>query len=137
LPLFSTNVGAEKDFDLRDRMLSLALRLFNRSTTEQFLALTPQQFSLVLKEVALKNCIWKAGRKAIQLRCIAVQLVYTMMNHYKHHTDMVSVLKPFFESDLLPVVLTNMDDDEIVTRRHCLLILDNLLELQFFQGITC
>jgi dynein assembly factor 5, axonemal len=134
IPLFNTNVTTEKDFELRERMLLLALELFVRSKPVHTSTLEPHALLLFFKDVALKNCIWKAGRKALHLRSIAVQLVNSMIYHLKEHTHGISILEPLFDSDILPVVLTNLDDDQLSTRRDCLFILDSLLPLKFFKG---
>jgi dynein assembly factor 5 len=137
IPIFAVNASSEKDFELRDSILRLALALFQRSEASQVLALSPPAFSEFFKSVGLSCCIWKGGRKAMQLRSLAVQTVHRMLDLYQAHAGLPELLGSIMDTDLLPVVLTNLDDDEMVTRTHCLFTLNILLDLKLFKGISC
>lgn len=85
--------------------------------------------------LVLKSCIWRAGRKAIELRCLAVQLLYIVLVAFGTIQELFTIVSSLFDSDILPIVTSNLDDDEQSTRAQCLLILKVLLQMPLWNGI--
>jgi dynein assembly factor 5 len=133
LPILAENVQHEKDFDLRELILNLVLKSILNLKPESTGLLIPFLFPFV-QTVVLKACIWRAGKKAIILRSIAVRLFHAVLVQLKSDNNMLQVIDKLFETDILPICLSNLDDDEMITRKYCLYILDVLLQVPIWKG---
>lgn len=90
---------------------------------------------VLLKDVILKSCVWRAGRKAIILRNLATDLFLVVASVFEPR-EAVSWIKPVFESDIVPILCSNLDDDEQSTRQNCISIVQFILQVPVWNAET-
>lgn len=82
----------------------------------------------ILKDIILRCCVWRAGKKPAVLRTFATKFLSLFLNLFSP-LEAVPFLEPVFTSDILPTLCSNVDDDEQSTRQHCLSALIFVLEV--------
>jgi dynein assembly factor 5 len=125
LPIFVANVAPEKDYELREKMLRILLHLFGSFPLSK--EVFSPYFLVFLKDIILRSCIWRAGRKATVIRNLATELFGSVLKIY-NPLEIVPFLQPVFRADIVPILASNLDDDEQTTRENCLFILGYLLQ---------
>ncbi|KAJ3359863.1 HEAT repeat-containing protein 2 [Kappamyces sp. JEL0680] len=121
LPIFVECVAKEKDHDLREKILQIQLHLYKHYAVPK--SLLGPFMPVILQDVILKSCIWKAGRKSVIIRNLATELFRVLCGLFAP-SEAVEWIQPLFDSDIVPILASNLDDDEQSTRQHCLAILD-------------
>jgi hypothetical protein len=112
----------------------------NSLLAEQFDSEHGQELSkycpAIVSDIVLKTCIWRAGRQAEALRNLAFELLYRLLQILKENHDAVIYFTQSFPLHIFPVILTNMDDDDLSTREKVLLCTDYFLKLPNWNGIS-
>lgn len=126
LPIFTECAKFEKDFELRESILKMSLYLIDNKLIEK--AQLNPFVSIFLKEVILCCCIWRAGKKPAVIRSGATLLLLRLFHLYTN-LEVDLWVEPVFQADLLPVLCSNMDDDDQSTRHNCLAIVGLLLKV--------
>jgi hypothetical protein len=132
--IFAVYCEVEKDIELRERMISLLLILFKGLVGSDVSPMVPF-IAPFLKTIIMKSCIWRAGKRATELRAISIELFLTFTLIFSNHPEFSNATHVLFESDVIPVIVTNLDDDNIQTRENCLDLLQIFLPFKFFTGI--
>lgn len=133
IDIFAIYCEVEKDIELRERMLSLLLILFKGLVGLDVSCMVPF-ISTFLKSIVLKSCIWRAGKRATELRAISIEIFLTFTLIFSNYIEFSNVIQPLFESDVIPLIVTNLDDDNVKTRENCLDLLQIFLSFKFFTG---
>jgi dynein assembly factor 5, axonemal len=133
LDVFAANVQHEKDFELQESMLILLVNLFKKLDASFAQTDFIEPF---IQKIVLKSCIWRAGRNVAKLRTLGIHLFYQITNLYNGNQEFNIILVKMFNSDIIPVILSNLDDDELSTRKDCLKIVGFLLDNNYFGSIN-
>ena len=124
LPIWSQMAALEKDYEVRQRLHDTLLELFNKDAPS---TLGEEHSLVLLQQVVFKNLVWRAGPKNTLVRGQATQLLAKLLA-LPNHLDL-EALRKLFEDHLLPLVISNLDDDLVSTRQYNLEIIDHLLLL--------
>lgn len=73
----------------------------------------------LFKDIVLRSCLWKAGKKPALIRTLATELFVILLNLYTAEEATVFI-QPLFTTDVIPSLCSNLDDDEQATRQNCL-----------------
>jgi dynein assembly factor 5, axonemal len=114
-------------------MVRMMLHLFRAVSIDKSLLVVV--FSRIIKDFVLVGCVWRGGRKAIALRELSIQLFLVLLNLFEP-SDISTSISTMFANDILPVVLSNLDDDLETTRQNSLLILDYLFKMNIWDAET-
>ncbi|KAJ3268168.1 HEAT repeat-containing protein 2 [Terramyces sp. JEL0728] len=130
LPILVSTCDLEKEIELRDKIMPIIHHLFQQpfpcSQLEPFLG-------ELLEKVVLKNCVWKGGRKHESLRSLSTKVWKLITEMSIDHEVWLQTTIALFEPAILPILLTNLDDDIIETRSNVLSILDCYLKLPVWK----
>jgi hypothetical protein len=88
--------------------------------------------SLFLYDIILRNCVWRAGKKNAVIRGQAMVLAQAMLSsNVSPSPGMFSLesVASHFEDKIIPVVISNLDEDDVSTRKVVLSNVKQLLSL--------
>ncbi|KAJ3315566.1 HEAT repeat-containing protein 2 [Boothiomyces sp. JEL0838] len=126
VPIFVSSCELDKDIELRDKCISILHHLFKLpfaySQMEPYLA-------ELLEKVILKNCVWKGGKKHEALRTLSTKVWKLVTEMSFDHEVWLQTTTKLFEAHILPILLSNLDDDIIETRMNVVAILECYLQL--------
>ncbi|KAJ3256957.1 HEAT repeat-containing protein 2 [Boothiomyces macroporosus] len=115
VPIFVSCCELDKDIELRDKCISILHHLFKLpfaySQMEPYLA-------ELLEKVILKNCVWKGGKKHEALRTLSTKVWKLVTEMSFDHEVWLQTTTKLFEAHILPILLSNLDDDIIETRMN-------------------
>ncbi|KAJ3055054.1 HEAT repeat-containing protein 2 [Rhizophlyctis rosea] len=141
VPIFSNLVGAEREPELKHWTLNIMLRLLANSDASLNSAGHFSQFSKpVLETIVIPNAVWKAGRKQAVVRDITMRVLLALLQNGEYGGKSVGLLdvaavESVLSQDLLPIIVSCMDDDNVEERRTTLGITDILLRSEVrFNG---
>ncbi|KAI8893080.1 armadillo-type protein [Globomyces pollinis-pini] len=129
LDIFIQSTLLDRDFELRYRMLNLLIKIFSLPLEKSDYEMMLPLLQPILESIVIRNCTWRAGKKAMEIRSTATTLLLILLNTIQAQGDLTTLLAPIFETLLLPNVLSNLDDDDMETRKNCLTLFTILLKL--------
>lgn len=86
-----------------------------------------------MTDIFLRNNIWRAGAKNAQIRGLAAELFRIQLTFPTFIN--IDAIRPVLVSDIVPVVISNLDDDLVASRKTLLGVVDQLLQLPLWDGI--
>ncbi|XP_067946084.1 dynein axonemal assembly factor 5-like isoform X2 [Watersipora subatra] len=82
IPMLTANMNPNKDAEVRLKLFTLISRLVQNSAQTLNSANRFGEFSaLLIKEMILPNCVWKAGRTAAAIRTTAVSCLWALLKN--------------------------------------------------------
>ena len=134
LPIFSGCSNPNRDYEVREGAILLMTRLVRDANCPLNSQNQLSSFSdVIMKDIVLANSIWRAGKKATILRMEAMDLFLALVQHGNINSETccgllsIGVINSLLQKDVLPVLMSNIDDDEANTRRITLNILAIIL----------
>ncbi|KAI9203339.1 armadillo-type protein [Polychytrium aggregatum] len=132
MPAFLAAAACE-DVDVRIAlMLLLSVLLQNPIATLNSQGQLVSYSEQLLKYILLKNGIWKPGRKHAALRAAVVHALMLALSSHSGDTSVVGVvsvgvLNQYIGTDVIPVLISCLDEDEIAVRKDTLSCIHTLL----------
>ncbi|KAI8904408.1 armadillo-type protein [Gorgonomyces haynaldii] len=123
LPFVALLATMDRDPEVRQSVFETLIPLY-QSASASLVSQTIQETDLIVKEIICRNLVWKAGQKNTFIRGQATQLLLLLIQHQMIQYDR---LLPEFESHVVPLLISNMDDDLVLTRKQMLQVFDGLL----------
>ncbi|XJO70408.1 hypothetical protein BDV3_000086 [Batrachochytrium dendrobatidis] len=139
LPLVCYCASKERDYEVRKSVLLLMIKLVQvlKASPSSGRALSNDSETL-LRGIIIPNSIWHTGRNSALLRMHAMSLLLILLEPRLNSVQAdeqecvgflnVSLLNTTLERDLLPILISNIEDDEIATRITSLKVLSTLLD---------
>ena len=120
-----------------DRLISVFQVLLELSlspqTTLNWQSAFAHHTAFVMKHMIIPNLVWRAGKRAVVVRQLAMTWLLALMNSQMLSQEAVS---PLLSQDLLPHIVSNLDEDDVASRRATLQVLNQLLALPSWQGMS-
>ncbi|KAF6025020.1 HEATR2 [Bugula neritina] len=129
IPMITANMKSDKDIEVKSKLFSLVSGLIQNSadTINSLIGVTLDIFGshlystqvrfgdfavILVKDMILPNCIWKAGQTAAAFRTLAVSCLWSLLKHKLLTAEqLLSVTE-----ELLTQMLTLLEDDRLNTR---------------------
>ncbi|KAL2914850.1 hypothetical protein HK105_205592 [Polyrhizophydium stewartii] len=136
VPMLASCAGKERDYEVRERALLLLTQMVRDPAAPlNSHKLLSAHSEALIGDIVLPNCIWRAGRKAAILRGKSMALFLALLDAVTAESAdagligslTVAAIDARLETDIVPVIISNMDDDEIDTRHACLDVISRLL----------
>ncbi|KAH6565449.1 hypothetical protein BASA60_009949 [Batrachochytrium salamandrivorans] len=138
LPIIYWCSSKERDYEIRESLLLMMIRLVRDIHTPlDSQGQLSKHSDALIKNIVLPNSIWHAGRKCAVLRMHTMHLLLAFLTcsclDKSVENPCVGVLTTqsldsALEKDLLPIIISNMEDDEVETRSTSLNVLSHLLD---------
>ncbi|KAH9252705.1 hypothetical protein BASA81_009399 [Batrachochytrium salamandrivorans] len=138
LPIIYWCSSKERDYEIRESLLLMMIRLVRDIHTPlDSQGQLSKHSDALIKNIVLPNSIWHAGRKCAVLRMHTMHLLLAFLTcsclDKSVENPCVGVLTiqsldSALEKDLLPIIISNMEDDEVETRSTSLNVLSHLLD---------
>ncbi|ELU05823.1 hypothetical protein CAPTEDRAFT_167239 [Capitella teleta] len=125
LPIMAANLNPDKDPEVRLKFFSLLSRLLlNAPKTLNSENRFANYGLMVVRDMILPNCVWKAGRTAAAIRTTALSCLWALLQSQVLQADqqLMEVL-----DDLCKQLRSNLDDDKADTRLLSCRVLSHLL----------
>jgi len=123
LPVLVQSARPANDASVRSLALGFVYKLALLGQGSLLRAQDPELLGSLVVEILLPNCVWRAGRVASSLRLHALTVLHALLSHNLVPARLLQVLAP----GLLPVLKSNLDDDEARLRMLVLLLLQLLV----------
>lgn len=131
----------ERDFDTRIRMFSLLYKLL---TTEPLSLNSTHQLPLyskkIITDIFIANGIWRAGKKATVIRAkdmecfLAYLSLQDKMGGEEERIIESQCIEEIMEKELLPVLISCLEDDDVNTREKVLKIFIKLFHKDYCRA---
>jgi dynein assembly factor 5 len=123
LPVLVHSARPSNDASARSLALAFVYKLALLHQGALLRGLDPELLGSIVVQVLMPNCVWRAGRVASSLRLHALTVLHALLSHHLIPAGLLLVLSP----GLLPVLKSNLDDDEARMRMLVLLLLQLLV----------
>ncbi|ORX38796.1 ARM repeat-containing protein [Piromyces finnis] len=128
----------ERDFETRIRMFSLLHKLLKTkpltlNSTHQL----PMYSKRIITDIFIANGIWRAGKKATVIRARDMECFLAYLNLqdglYENTERIINIqcIEDVMEKELLPVLISCLEDDDINTRENVLKIFVKLFNKEY------
>jgi dynein assembly factor 5 len=135
--------NVERDFETRIRMFSLLYKLL---TTEPLSLNSTHQLPLYSKKIIIDifiaNGIWRAGKKASVIRSKDMEcfLAFLSLQDKQVENDKRIIesqcIENIMEKELLPVLISCLEDDDVNTRENVLKIFNKLFHKDYCKAYS-
>ena len=93
----------------------------------------------ILNEIIISNLVWKAGKKAMYIRSIATEFFLKLLSSVPSNENDISFiskkeLQNQLEKRIIPILISNLDEDIVKARKESLIILSILFSNLNFEG---
>jgi len=138
---FITLFNVERDFETRIRMFSLLYKLL---ISEPLSLNSANQLPLyskkIITDIFIANGIWRAGKKATVVRAKDMECFLAYLNlqdKLGENEERIidnQCIEEIMEKDLLPVLISCLEDDDINTRENVLKIFNKLFHKDYCKA---
>lgn len=135
MPIFIHMSKVDVDYEIRERYLYNLFSLFSfltviyRNGVSELFTVNTRNYTVdFLEHIILPNLVWRAGQKASCIRGLSARLLDTFIRFQLFDLNKLSET---FDQKILPLILSNMDDDLLTTRQTILSIFTRLLNITF------
>ncbi|KAI8919361.1 armadillo-type protein [Powellomyces hirtus] len=142
VPLFARMSAIENDVEVREMVLDVLLPLLcSRPTPLNSTSKLPEHGLAILTNIILINGVWRPGRKFATLRGKTIKTLLAMLDS-AHSTENcigllhIKDLSGIWESHLLNLLISTLEDDDVGVRKDTLSVIDCLLSSMDFDANT-
>ncbi|KAL6589033.1 ARM repeat-containing protein [Neocallimastix sp. 'constans'] len=135
--------NVERDFKIRIRMFSLLHKLL---TAEPLLLNSTHQLSLyskiIITNIFIANSIWRAGKKETIIRSKDMECFLDYLNLQDKLEDKSECIiesqciEEIMEKELLPILISCLEDDDVNTRDNVLKIFNKLFHKDYCKAYS-
>jgi len=126
----------ERDFETRIRMFSLLYKLLTmRPLSLNSSHQLPLYSKKIITDIFIANGIWRAGKKATVIRAKDMECFLAFLNLQDNECFVESqCIEETMEKELLPVLISCLEDDDVNTRENVLKIFNKLFHKDYCKA---